>query len=152
MKTATTDRLLRSLPVLPCACANLRRAARAVTRMYNQELRATGLELTQYTLLMALDLTGETAQGNLGRMLALDTTTLTRMLGLLRKQGWIAVHQGADRRRRLISLTVSGRQKLQQSRHHWKRAQEQLKQMLGEETWGQMGKLFAEVTRVSVKR
>jgi hypothetical protein len=28
--------------------------------MYNQELRATGLELTQFTLLMALNLTGET--------------------------------------------------------------------------------------------
>jgi hypothetical protein len=32
-----------TLPVLACACANLRRTARAVTRMYNQELRATGL-------------------------------------------------------------------------------------------------------------
>lgn len=46
-----------SIPLLPCACANLRRAARAVTRMYNRELRPTGLELTQFTLL-ALNLAG----------------------------------------------------------------------------------------------
>ena len=32
--------------MLPCACANLRRTARAVTKMYNHELRATGLEVT----------------------------------------------------------------------------------------------------------
>ncbi|HZD40950.1 MAG TPA: hypothetical protein VE131_09530 [Terriglobales bacterium] len=42
------------LPVLPCACANLRRAARAVTRLYDQELRGTGLNVTQLTLLQAL--------------------------------------------------------------------------------------------------
>jgi DNA-binding MarR family transcriptional regulator len=67
-------------PVLPCACANLRRAARAVTRMYNRELQPSGLELTQVTLLMALDRTGEITQGNLGKLLALDSTSLTRML------------------------------------------------------------------------
>jgi hypothetical protein len=50
------------MPELPCACANLRRAARAVTRIYNHELRSTELELTQYTLLMTLVLMGETTQ------------------------------------------------------------------------------------------
>ncbi len=68
-----------TLPVLPCACANLRRTARAVTRC-TPELRATGLEVTQFTLLMTLQVTGETTQGGLGKLLALDTTSLTRML------------------------------------------------------------------------
>jgi hypothetical protein len=36
------------MPELPCACANLRRAARAATRIYNQELLSIELELTQY--------------------------------------------------------------------------------------------------------
>ena len=43
-----------SLPALPCACANLRRAARAVTRDYEAALKATGLNPTQHTLLQAL--------------------------------------------------------------------------------------------------
>ena len=149
MKTLTPAE--RTLPVLPCACANLRRAARAVTRIYNQELRATGLELTQYTLLMALKITGETTQGKLGELLALDTTTLTRMLGPLKKRGWIGVHAGSDRRQRLLRLTPSGRQKLQQSRPRWERAQERLRRGLGEPTWSQMGGLLAEVTRVSAE-
>jgi DNA-binding MarR family transcriptional regulator len=151
VKTKTAKQPETFVPVLPCACANLRRAARAVTRMYNHELHAAGLELTQYTLLMALGITGEKAQGELGRMLALDTTTLTRMLGLLRKRGWIRIRLGDDRRQRLLNLTSSGRQKLQQSRPYWERAQERLKQRLGEEAWNQMGRLFAEVTRASAK-
>jgi DNA-binding MarR family transcriptional regulator len=139
-----------TLPVLPCACANLRRTARAVTRMYNQELRATGLELTQFTLLMALNITGETTQGDLGKLLALDTTSLTRMLRLLTKRGWIGVKAGQDRRQRLLRLTPSGREKLQQCWPHWERAQRRLQGGLGEASWSQMGGLLAEVTRASL--
>lgn len=138
-----------TLPVLPCACANLRRAARAVTRMYNHELQPSGLELTQFTLLMALNLTGETTQGHLGKMLALDTTSLTRMLKTLIKHAWIEVKAGDDRREKLLSLTPSGRLKLEQSRPRWERAQRRLQKGLGEPRWGQMGGLLAEVTRVS---
>lgn len=117
--------------------------------MYNHELRTTGLELTQFTLLMALSMTGETTQGNLGRLLALDSTSLTRMLGLLTKREWIGVKVGDDRRQKLLRLTPSGRQKLEQSRPHWERAQKRLRQGLGESSWTQMGGLLAEVTRAS---
>lgn len=117
--------------------------------MYNQELRATGLELTQYTLLMTLNITGERSQGELGGLLSLDTTTLTRMLRPLKKHGWITVRSGSDRRQRLLRLTRAGAQKLEQARAHWERAQENLKRGLGEPVWNQMGKLLAEVTSVA---
>lgn len=151
MKYEPPPQNLGALPVLPCACANLRRTARAVTRIYNQELRATGLELTQFTLLMALDITGETTQGGLGRLLAMDTTTLTRMLGPLKARGWVGAKPGEDRRHRLLRLTPSGQQKLRHSLPHWERAQENLRRKLGDSTWNQMGQMLAEVTRVSVK-
>jgi len=138
-------------PVLPCACANLRRAARAVTRIYGRELRAAGLEPTQYSLLMALSIKGETTQGELGALLALDTTSLTRMLALLMKRNWIAARPGNDRRQRLLRLTPSGRQKLKQSRAHWERAQQHLKRSLGEPAWNQMGQLLTEVARAAVE-
>ena len=118
--------------------------------MYNRELRPAGLELTQFALLMALNLTGETTQGDLGKLLALDTTSLTRMLRLLTKRGWIGVKAGEDRRQRLLRLTPSGRQKLRQSLPHWERAQRRLRRGLGETSWSQMGGLLAEVTRASV--
>ena len=43
---------------LPCACANLRRAARTVTKLYEDQLRDSGLRATQFTLLQALGITG----------------------------------------------------------------------------------------------
>lgn len=136
-----------NLPLLPCACANLRRAARAVTRLYNSELQPHGIEITQFTLLMALDRTGEISQGKLGNLLALDSTSLTRMLKpLMEKYGWIETRVGEDRRHRLIQLTPSGREKFEQSLPHWERAQKRLQQRLGEPVWARMAEVFAEVT------
>ncbi|MGA9060821.1 MAG: MarR family winged helix-turn-helix transcriptional regulator [Terracidiphilus sp.] len=139
----------RRLPVLPCTCANLRRAARAVTRLYNQELRPTGLELTQFTLLMALKQTGETTQGKLGKLLALDSTSLTRMLRPITVRRWIGEKKGDDRRQKLLRLTASGERKLEQSWPYWERAQARLRHRLGEPGWSQMGFLLAEILAAS---
>src|SRR2546430_15163512 len=83
---------------LPCACQNLRRVTRVVTRIYDQELRKAGLEITQFGLLTALAAIGETNQKRLSAGFAMDSTTLTRTLGLLLKQGWVRVRHGKDRR------------------------------------------------------
>ncbi len=141
----------KSLPLLPCACANLRRATRAVTRLYNGELQRYGIEITQFTLLMALDRVGEISQGKLGKLLALDSTTLTRMLELLKKRGWIQEKEGHDRRFRMIRLTTAGRAKFAQSLPHWKRAQDRLRTTIGEQTMEQLGGLLAQVTGLVVE-
>jgi len=140
-----------SLPKLPCTCASLRRAARAVTRVYNQYLRSGEIEITQFTILMALEHAGEISQGNLGRLLALDSTTLTRMLALLRKRGWIQEQEGEDRRFRFIRLTGTGRAKLQHSLPHWKRAQDRMLSTLGEDTMRQLTGLLAHVTAMAAE-
>ena len=100
---------------------------------------------------MALDLTGKIPQGELGKLLALDSTSLTRMLGLLEKRGWIRDEEGDDRRQRLLVLTPAGREKLRQSRPHWQRAQDHLHAALGKETWANLSAMLAEVTRISVQ-
>ena len=65
---------------LPCACANLRRADRVVTRYYDAVLRPSGLHVTQFTLLQALNHASEISQKQLAELLEIDSTTLTRTL------------------------------------------------------------------------
>ena len=62
----------------PCLCYALRQASRAVSRVYDEELRGVGLRNTQYSLLIALHRSGEVRQGDLGALTVLDETTLTR--------------------------------------------------------------------------
>jgi DNA-binding MarR family transcriptional regulator len=141
----------KALPLLPCACANLRRAARAVTRLYNRELLPHGIEITQFTLLMALNQVGEISQGELGEILTLDSTSLTRMLKLLKEHGWVQAKEGDDRRVRLFRLTKTGREKFQECLPRWRRAQDRLRAALGEKIMSQLGGVLTEITRVSVE-
>ncbi len=136
-------------PTLPCACANLRRAARAVSRLYNGELRAVGIEITQFTLLMTLEMTGATPQGRLGELLELDSTTLTRMLGLIKRRGWVVARAGSDRRLRIFDLTAAGRAQLQRAMVPWERAQARLRAGLGEERFDRLGAELSAVARAA---
>ena len=139
------------MPTLLCACGNLRRAARAITRLYNHELRSQRIETTQFTILMTLDRAGEVSQGKLGRILALDSTTLTRVLLVLRRRGWIQEKEGEDRRFRLIRLTSAGRAKLQHGLPHWERAQRRVESALGEAAVRELGRLLTQVTALSAE-
>ena len=141
----------KPVPLLPCTCANLRRAARAVTRLYNGELQRDGIEVTQFTLLMALNETGAIPQGELGRLLALDSTTLTRMLDLMKKRGWVQAKEGDDRRLRIFTLTPAGRSKYLRGLPHWKRAEDRLGVALGEHAANQLGGLLADVTGAALQ-
>jgi len=131
---------------LPCACASLRRASRAVTQLYDQELRESGLRVTQFTLLQALELTGKLTQGGLGELLFLDSTTLTRTLRPLLGRGWVRSLPGEDRRERHFQLTPAGRRQLEYAWPGWERAQQRLKKVLGATGWQGMQTILVGVT------
>lgn len=135
----------RALPALPCACASLRRAARAVTRDYERALRGTGLNPTQFTLLQTLELVGPSAQRALGELLALDSTTLTRTLGPLEHAGWIRAGAGSDRREVRWSLTSAGGRRLARATPAWERAQGRLRTRLGAAPWARLSADLAAV-------
>jgi DNA-binding MarR family transcriptional regulator len=139
-----------ALFVLPCACQNLRRATRAVTRIYDQELRKAELEITQFGLLTALATAGEANQKRLSAGFAMDSTTLTRTLGLLLKQGWIRVRRGEDRRERMFSLTPAGKRKLAEAQPYWEQAEQTLRQQLGDGGWKSMKQVVSRVTEAAV--
>jgi DNA-binding MarR family transcriptional regulator len=135
---------------LPCACQNLRRVTRVVTRIYDQELRKAGLEVTQFGLLTALAATEEANQKRLSAGFAMDSTTLTRTLGLLLKQGWVRVRRGKDRRERLFRLTQGGKRKMAEAQWYWERAEQRLRRKLGDEGWKSMKQTVSRITEAAM--
>ena len=65
-----------------CACVRVRRASRALTRLYDERLRAAGLQASQLTMLAAVATCGDGGAniGALAEGLVMDRTTLTRNL------------------------------------------------------------------------
>jgi DNA-binding MarR family transcriptional regulator len=135
-----------SLPALPCLCATLRRSSRALTQHYDEALRPLGLRATQFTVLQALQQTGEISQGKLGQILSMDSTTLTRTLEIMLQHGWVAKRRGKDRREWRLRLAQAGTAQLDRALPVWQKVQARLRQKLGAVRWNSLFHLTNEVT------
>lgn len=140
------------LPDLPCLCASLRRASRALTQLYEEALRPLGLRGSQFTILQVLSLAGEVSQGELGQMLAMDSTTLTRTLGIMSRHGWIARRPGKDHRVALIRLSSAGKTQLARALPHWEKVQARVKKTLGAGHWDELMSASNVVTMMVAKQ
>jgi DNA-binding MarR family transcriptional regulator len=134
------------LPVLPCMCGSFRRTSRALTQLYEEALRPLGLRATQLTILQVLSRAGELSQGHLGNMLAMDSTSLTRTLAIMGRQGWITERRGEDRRERWLRLARGGETQLRRALPVWEKVQSRLRRKLGEQAWKNLLQLTHQIT------
>lgn len=137
------------LPELECMCGSLRRTSRALTQFYEKALRPLGLRSTQFTILQVLSRAGEVSQGQLGEMLAMDSTTLTRTLEIMRRHGWIAERRGPDRRERWLRLAKGGETKLNRALPVWQKVQSGLRNQLGDQAWHNLLQLTYQTTNIA---
>ena len=114
-----------------CTCFGLRKAARAVTQLYDAALEPSGLRATQFSLLASLRIEGPLTISRLAEAMVMDRTTLTRNLRPLDKQGLVAVAPGRDRRTRRVRLTARGRTRFTQAFPLWQRVQARMTRGLG---------------------
>jgi len=139
-----------NLPALPCLCSSFRRTARALSQVYEEAMRPTGLRITQFTILQALARTGEVKQGRLGEILVMDSTSLTRTLRIMRQQGWIAERRGEDQRERWLKLSKAGEAKLKIATASWEKVQARVQAKLGEAGWKNLMQGTNQVTGMAV--
>ena len=99
------DAVIRLLPAPACTCGRLRRAARALTQLYDDLMAPSGLRVTQFSLLRTLARHGHGADVGLARALLLDRTALSRTLDPLVERGLVAITPGRDARTREVALT-----------------------------------------------
>lgn len=128
---------------LACACFNLRKAARAVTQLYDEMLRGTGLRSTQFTLLMLVAAKDQVSVTDLANMAVMDRTTLTRNLRLLERRGFVQVRPGEDRRVREVALTRKGHGALTTAFPLWEKAQAQVASKMGQ---ARVDRLLSDLT------
>ena len=121
-----------------CACFNLRKAARAVTQMYETALAPSGIHATQFSVLVALAVADGAPLSRIADALVMDRTTLSRNLRPLVRRGWVLVAAGADRRERSLGLTRSGRAALKRALPLWQQAQTDLRKRIGDARWGRL--------------
>lgn len=135
-----------------CACFNVRKAARAITQLYDDALRPSGLRATQFTLLVHLGGRGPTSVGELADHTVTDRTTLTRNLAILEERGLVEIRPGDDARVRLVELTPAGHRAVAAAVPLWEHAQDALAERLGGERVARLRESLRAVTAPGARR
>jgi DNA-binding MarR family transcriptional regulator len=117
-----------------CAAFNIRKASRAITRLYASAFEAVQLEPTQFTLLVACSRQDTVTMGALAARLSMDASALARNVAVLQRRGLLRVRSaGEDRRVRNLSITPKGRQTLARALPHWRAIQDRLAGEIGQQ-------------------
>lgn len=114
-----------------CLCANVRRAALALTSLYDEALAPHGLKVTQLSLLSAVARHGEPNLTELSRATGLERSTLGRNLRVLADARLVSLSPGEDQRDCVVALTARGRARVRAAARAWAAVQEDLARALG---------------------
>jgi DNA-binding MarR family transcriptional regulator len=136
-----------------CTCQRARRAARSLSKAYDELLRPLGLEVPQLGVLAAVAHFGEGGAQIVGLAdaLGLDRTTLTRNLVPLEKAGLIRVARSpTDARARIVLLTRAGERAIEEAFPLWQKAQQRVHDTFGKaRTESIRGDLSDLITRLA---
>jgi len=118
--------------LLDCNCFASRKAARLVTKLYEDHLSRVGLTSTQFSVLVYVDEIGTVSMKDLVDALAMERTSVVRALQPLERDGFVAIGPDQeDARRNVVRLTHAGRAKLADAVPVWQQAQAEFESRFG---------------------
>jgi DNA-binding MarR family transcriptional regulator len=138
-----------SLNPSACNCVNLRRASRAITRIYDKALAPADIKLPQFSVLANVARSGPLNVSKLARILKLDRTTLVRNLKSLEASGLVENADISDPRERAIRITEAGRSVVEKAQPYWFLAQKQIEEQLGADGLQQLRMLVTSLEKLS---
>lgn len=134
-----------------CLAGQLRRTARAVSRVQDLALAPIGLSAAQFSLLASLIAAASSPDqpvplGDLARRLAMDRSTLHRNLLPLSEAEFLVVEGRRGRRGSTVTATAKAHDALNRALPMWQACQQTLVATVGE---GDSGRLLAALQRLA---
>src|SRR5215212_10502539 len=115
-----------------CVAVRLRMLNRVITNVYDSALRPLDLKVSQMNILVAAAKMGTARPSEVCEYLHLDVSTLSRNVERMKARGWLEVVPDEDGRSQPFQLTPHGRKLLERAVPAWSKAQQEVKQVLGE--------------------
>jgi DNA-binding MarR family transcriptional regulator len=130
---ATSERLIN------CNCFASRKAARLITKMYEEHLATVKLTSTQLSILAYVDEVGTASMKDLVEVMVMERTSVIRALQPLERDGFLGMYPDEqDSRRKVVRLTDAGRAKLAEAMPVWQGAQAEFERKFGTELASQL--------------
>ncbi len=130
-----------------CIAGKTRLLGRAVSGIYDEALRDHGLKVSQTNLLAAVWMLGSGRPGEVGALLCMDKSTLSRNVNRMAARGWLVTEPDADGRSHRLAVTPEGRRVLREAHPAWKRAQRRVRRLLGGSDLAAVSRLAARLRR-----
>jgi DNA-binding MarR family transcriptional regulator len=117
-----------------CLMFRVRALSRTLTALYEEELRPLGLKASQMNVMTAIAASGEARLSTLADRIALEPSSLSRVVDVMRRNGWVeTVTDPDDDRARLARLTDAGNALYSEAMPLWRKAQTRARELLGQE-------------------
>lgn len=118
-------------PTAPCICGRLRRATRALTRLYDEALETADLTVTQFTVLRTLSSLKAPTLTELSDATGHERSGLWRTLQPLVRSGVVTSARVPGLPGARLQLTDLGRERLDRAQPGWSEAQARVTRLLG---------------------
>ena len=133
-----------------CLGLRSRLLSRVISRRFDAALRPLGIKGPQMTILVALEITQPTRPSELGDLLDVEKSTLSRTLQRMREAGWIRLEDAPDDGRgQTVTITAAGRRMLKQVLPVWRTVQDELAGEMGTAAKGQLERLYRRASSSS---
>ena len=133
---------------MPCASTSLRKASRAVGRLYDAALEPSGLSANQLSILRTIERMDGPLLPLLSERMVMDRTSLYRALAPLERDGWVVIEPAGGRAKR-VQLTAEGRTVSENAAAAWDRVQGMFVGAVGLERWESFAATLRELTRTA---
>src|SRR5699024_5626976 len=106
------------------------------TQLYNKLLEPTGLKITQYYMLINIIRYPTVSISNLGEIMSLDQTTVSRNINILKELNYVNITTDKnDSRTKFISITDKGFKKLNDATPIWMQVQNAIERSFDREEY-----------------
>src|SRR5829696_2824288 len=129
-----------------CVAVRLRMLNRVITNIYDNALRPLDLKVSQMNILVAAAKMGTARPLQVCEYLHLDVSTLSRNVDRMKARGWLEVVPDEDGRSQPFQLTPQGWNLLKKAVPAWSKAQQEVKQVLGERFVDQLNQAMKRVS------
>jgi DNA-binding MarR family transcriptional regulator len=114
-----------------CIAVRVRFLNRVITSIYDNALRPLKLTINQLNMLVALSQLGKATAKQVGAVLRMDASTVSRNLERMRNEGWIESTQGVDARSFQLQVSPQGARLMEKALPRWRKAQARASDVLG---------------------
>jgi DNA-binding MarR family transcriptional regulator len=133
---------IANLIAADCIGLRVRFVNRVITGLYERALKPLDVKISQASILVLLSVRGESSPADIGRILQMEKSTVSRNVSRMRKKNWLEVTSREDGQPQAINVTPKGRELIHAFHAQWTKAQKAASELLGQEGVHSVRKLY----------